>query len=134
MKKKLNCILLIDDDSSCNFFHERLLKKMDCVESIEVASNGKEGLDFLKSKKNRPDIIFLDINMPKMNGWEFLEEYEKLSEEEKSKIIVVMLTSSLNPDDRTKAENFGTVKAFNPKYLDKEAVEKLLQDYFSEYL
>ncbi len=134
MKKKLSCILLIDDDKSCNFFHERLLKKMECVESIVVANDGKEGIDFLKSKQNRPNIIFLDINMPKMNGWEFLEEYENLDEQEKSEIIVVMLTSSLNPDDRTKAENYGTVKAFNPKYLDKEAVDKILEEHFPEYL
>lgn len=132
MKNKLNCVLLVDDDKDCNFFHQRLLKRMNCTESIEIALDGKMGLDFLKSRKNKPEIIFLDINMPKMNGWEFLVEYEKLSEEDKAKTVVVMVTSSLNPDDKNKAETFGSVKNFNTKYLDKEAVEKIIKKYFPE--
>ncbi len=133
MKKKLNCILLVDDDKDCNFFHQRLLKKMDCAESIEIVTDGKMALEFLKSKRNPPDIIFLDINMPKMNGWEFLAEYKKLPDEERAKIVVVMLTSSLNPDDRSKAEAFGMVNGFNAKYLDKGSVEKILKEHFFEY-
>lgn len=133
MKKKLNCILLVDDDKDCNFFHQRLLKKMDCVESIEIATDGKSALEFLNTKRNTPDMIFLDINMPKMNGWEFLAEYEKLTEEEKAKIVVIMLTTSLNPDDKIKAKAFSAVKGFHNKYLDKESLEKILKEYFPDH-
>ncbi len=133
MKKKLNCILLVDDDKDFNFIHQRLLKKMNCVESIEVAANGKMGLDFIRSKKCKPNLIFLDINMPKMNGWEFLEEYNRLAEDEKANVVIVMLTSSLNPDDKAKAETFGCVRSFVAKPLDIESVEKILMLYFRDH-
>jgi CheY-like chemotaxis protein len=132
MKKKLSCILLVDDDSHANFFHQRLLKKMDCSKVIEIVTDGEMALGFIRSKTNKPDIIFLDINMPKMDGWEFLEEYEKLNTGEKAK-IVVMLSSSLNPDDKSKARNYTSVGGFITKYLEKEAVEEILQQHFPDY-
>lgn len=132
MKKKLDCILLVDDDPHANFFHERLLKKIDCANSIEIVIDGEMGLDFIRSKKNKPDIIFLDINMPRMDGWEFLVEYEKLGTEDMAK-IVVMLSSSLNPDDKNKAGTYVSVSGFITKYLEKESVEELLQQHFPDY-
>jgi CheY-like chemotaxis protein len=138
MKKKLRCILLIDDDDDCNFFHQRLLNKMQCAEKVQIANNGNEALNFLKSstdgKHPQPDIIFLDINMPGMNGWEFLIEYEKLNEEFKAKIVLIMLTSSLNTDDRDLAMSYPDVCGFNNKYLDKESLTKILAEHFPEYL
>ncbi len=81
MKIKLNCVLLIDDDDDSNYFHRRLLNKIDCTENIQVALDGREALNFLNTTINKhyppPAVIFLDINMPGMNGWEFLEEYKK---------------------------------------------------------
>ena len=123
MKKKLNCILLVDDDESCNEFHQLIIEKTACTEKVEVAYDGEEALAFLKSSINgvhpEPDIIFLDINMPGMNGWEFLEEYKKLEGEIKSK-IVVMLTTSLNPNDKTRAEKTGCVDEFRSKFLSSK--------------
>jgi CheY-like chemotaxis protein len=132
MKKKLNCILLVDDDPHSNFFHQRLLNKISCTEVVEIALDGEIALNFIISKKNRPDIIFLDINMPKMDGWEFLEKYEKLTAEEKAK-IVVMLSSSLNPDDKNKAENYASVSGFVTKYLEKQSVEEILLKHFPNH-
>jgi CheY-like chemotaxis protein len=132
MKKKLDCILLVDDDPHANFFHKRLLNKIDCARSIEVAIDGEMALDFIRSKKNKPDIIFLDINMPKMDGWEFLIAYEKLDISDKAK-VVVMLSSSLNPDDKSKAVNYISVSGFITKYLEKEAVEEILTQHFPDY-
>lgn len=133
MKKKLNCILLVDDDKFCNFFHDRVLGKMNCTESIEIVTDGVMALEFLKSRKNKPDIIFLDINMPKMNGWEFLEEYKKLPEDEQAKVVRVMLPSPLNPDDTARAENHGSVSGYNTKYLTTDAVDQILLQYFPDY-
>lgn len=133
MKKKLNCILLVDDDKFCNFFHERLLKKIDCAESIEIVMDGLMALDFLKSRKNKPDIIFLDINMPGMDGWEFLTAYEKLPEDEKATIVRVMISSFLNVDDKTKAESYASVSGVNTKYLNTDAVDKILMEYFPDH-
>ncbi|HEY8657499.1 MAG TPA: response regulator [Hanamia sp.] len=136
MKKKLNYVLLVDDDDDCNFFHQRLLNKMECTEKIEIAHDGQKALDFLNSSINglhpKPDIIFLDINMPGMGGWEFLEEYTKLDEEFKEKIVLVMLTSSLNPDDKERALSYSSVNGFINKYLDKESLNKILTEHFLE--
>lgn len=135
MEKKFKNILLIDDDSSSNFFHTRLLtKKTDFTENVMTALDGKEGLELLKNVKanggETPDVIFLDINMPVMDGWEFLQEYEKLDSEFKAKTVVIMLTSSLNPDDRDKALSYGDVDAMYNKLLDIDILadieEKLL--------
>lgn len=130
MEKKFKNILLIDDDSSSNFFHTRLLtKKTDFTENVMVALDGKQGLEILKKKKEEggitPDIIFLDINMPVMDGWDFLEEYEKLDAEFKAKTVVIMLTSSLNPDDRDKALSYEDVNAMYNKLLDTTILEDI---------
>lgn len=138
MKKKLHLILLVDDDDDCNFFHERLLKKMECVERIHKANDGVEALEFLRSKDGathpQPAIIFLDINMPRMNGWEFLAEYEKLEASQKGQVVLVMLTTSLNPDDKERALKNPHVSTFANKYLDNDALTKILQNFFPDYL
>lgn len=131
--KKLDTILLIDDDEDSNFFHTRLIKKMDCAEQVKAALNGKEGLEILKGDRDyRISLILLDINMPVMNGWEFLEVYNQLETKHKSEVIVVMLTSSVNPDDRKKAESMGIVADFIQKYLTQEKLEEILGKYFPD--
>ncbi len=75
---------MIDDNSDDNFFHTRVIKKSDAADIVIAKQNGLDALNYLKSKKDsedtHPDLIFLDINMPGMNGWEFMEEYNKLDE------------------------------------------------------
>ncbi len=138
MKKKLNCILLIDDDDAINFIHEWVINKVDCTEKIEMAENGMEALEYLKStnagKHPQPDLIFLDINMPRMNGWEFLEEYNKLDKSKKGKIILVMLSSSLNPDDLAKSKTISSVNGYQNKPLTIELMQDILKEYFEDYL
>ena len=137
MKKKLNCILLVDDDESCNYYHQLVLKEMNCAEKLAIAYDGKEALDYIQSAADAvfpmPAIIFLDINMPGVNGWEFLEAYEKLNEKIKEKILVVMLTSSLNPDDVQKAKKYKSVVDFKNKYLEKDVMAELLLEHFPDY-
>jgi len=133
MKKKLNCILLIDDDNDDNFFHQIVIKKMNITERIEVILDGGEAIEFLtKENKTPPDLIFLDINMPKMNGWEFLELYKKLSAEHKAKVVVVMLTTSINPDDKKRGEQFSEIIGFNSKPLTEEMIKEILDRYFPD--
>jgi CheY-like chemotaxis protein len=135
MKKKLNCILLVDDDHEDNFYHEIIIKKMNITNSIQVARNGLEALDFLK-KDNQviPELIFLDVNMPKMNGWEFLAEYKHLNPNQKAKITIVMLTTSANPDDVKKAEEIADVNGYRSKPLSVQMLTEILNTYFPEYL
>jgi len=108
----------------------------DAAEMVIIKKDALEALDYLKSKKAGseapppPDLIFLDINMPKMNGWEFLEEYKKLAKEFQSPIVIVMLTNSDNPDDMTRAKSFNEMCEFKTKPLTKEMLEEILQNYF----
>lgn len=129
--KKLESILLIDDDVDCNFFHTRLIKKMQCAERVDVAENGLQGLEIVASNKDySTDLILLDLNMPIMDGWKFLEEYNNLPSELKKSVVVVLLTSSVNPDDREKAETRGSVSGYINKYLDEEKLTKILESSF----
>lgn len=141
MSQKLKCVLLVDDDSSCNFLHKRLLKKTNRVEQIEVAKDGLEAINFLKSIQLKqqeqeascpdcPDMIFLDINMPRMNGWQFLDAYKELAKQKKKHIVVIMLTSSLNPDDKARADEYDEVAELNYKLLSQNKLNEILNTYF----
>ena len=116
MKKKLNCILLVDDDHEDSYFHRIVIDEMEITHSVQVAENGLEALAFLKKEGQViPELIFLDINMPKMNGWEFLEQYKHLDKKQKVKITIMMLTTSANPDDIRKAEEMEDVTGYKTK-------------------
>ena len=135
MNTKLKCILLIDDDDDDNYFHKMIIDEMNITEHVEVALNGLEALNYLKNENQyKPDLVFLDINMPKMNGWEFLEAHSKLSKEQKAKEIVVMLTTSSNPEDKKRAEQYSEVTDFNSKPLTKEMLTVILERYFPKVI
>jgi CheY-like chemotaxis protein len=130
--KKLNSILLVDDDSSTNFLHELILKNAGCTEHFHFTLNGQEALDYLnqqyESGKTLPEIIFLDINMPVMNGWEFLEAFTMLSEEIKRYTRIVMLTTSMNPDDEERAATIPNVKAFRNKPISESLIHEIVEE------
>jgi CheY-like chemotaxis protein len=137
MNKKLNCILLIDDDESTNYLHRRLINKANCTHVLEIADDGKMALDYLAKapvENPLPDIIFLDINMPVMSGWEFLERYEKLSPGQKAKTVVVMLTTSLNEDDKIRASNIPAINEFRNKPLTADVLKEIISKYFPGHM
>ncbi len=135
MKKKLDCILLVDDNSDDNFFHQIIINKMDIVNRIEVVLNGLEALAYLKREnQSPPELIFLDINMPKMNGWEFLEQYKHLDVKQRARVVIMILTTSANPDDIKKAKEIEEVTGFETKPLSKNMMEEILNQYFPDYL
>ena len=135
MKKKLNSILLVDDDEDDNYFHQITINEMNIVKQIAIATNGIEAIAYLKKENQTPpDIIFLDLNMPKMNGWEFLDQYKHLSLAQKSKVLILILSTSANPDDVKKAKEIQEVTGFETKPLTKELLTKILQQHFQDYL
>lgn len=134
MKKKLNCILLVDDDHEDCFFHQLVINKMDMTDSIQIAQNGLEALEFLKKEGQViPELIFLDINMPKMNGWEFLDEYKHLDPLQKARITILMLTTSANPADLRRAQEMEDVTGYKTKPLSVEMLTEIIDNYFPEY-
>lgn len=136
--KDLNCILLIDDEEINNYLNTRLIGKLNIDVHVESVLNGKEALEYLtctgkysdNKKYPQPGLIFLDINMPGMNGWEFLVEYSKLPDEKKGKIVVAMLTASINPDDEKKAHAYEGVNDFLNKPLTLDVLRGLIDKYF----
>ncbi|MBD0403142.1 MULTISPECIES: two-component system response regulator [unclassified Flammeovirga] len=133
-REKLNQILLIDDDEPVNFLHEMIIKSSKLTDAkIEIKMLAQQGLDFLKKQiidEDEPLLIFLDINMPRMNGWEFLDEFESMPSELVDNTIVVMLTTSLNPDDKSRGEKHPAVKKFMTKPLTKDGFQNVLEEFF----
>lgn len=124
--KVLKRIMLIDDDHFTNFYNQHILERAKICESIIVFQNAKEALEYLNTTEESVDLILLDVNMPVMNGWQFLEEFEKLSTNKKTAMIAIMLTSSINSDDEEKANTFAAVKEFISKPLTPEKVTEIM--------
>ena len=129
--KKLNTILLIDDYPADNRYHQLLLQEMNIADNIIIIENGQDALKYLKQENQiLPELIFLDIGMPKMNGWEFLDEYRKLDKAIRSKMKVIILTISSNPADINKIPGIDEVTNFEFKPLTKRVITEILKRYF----
>ncbi|MCW3122419.1 MAG: Response regulator, partial [Flavipsychrobacter sp.] len=112
-----------------------VINRMNITDSIKIAINGLEALKFLRDENEvTPELIFLDINMPKMNGWEFLEEYKHLDKQQKARITILMLTTSANPADIKKAQEIEDVTGYKTKPLSVEMLTEIFEKYFPEYL
>lgn len=126
-------ILLVDDDPITNFLNQRLLDEMALTEKLLVALNGKEAIDLIQensaSAMGCPALILLDVNMPVMNGFDFLSTYEQLSGICPQPSVIIMLTTSLHPRDVQRVETLN-IAGFLNKPLTKEKVTDILQEHF----
>ena len=130
--KKLNNIMLIDDNIHANYFNEIKLQQNDACDKITIFMNGKEALDYLVTNKETDvDLILLDINMPVMNGWQFLSNIERVWREIEKSIPIFILSSSVNTYDKEKSAEYKSVKGFINKPLNdndlKEMIDYVLQ-------
>lgn len=132
--KKLSGVLIVDDDITNNFLSEILIQEMNITDHIFTVYNGKDALTFIQNnylegnntlKSNCPELILLDINMPVMDGFEFLEEFEKIPNKESSNITIVMLTSSDDRRDLEKASQYNVAGYLN-KPLTEEKINGIL--------
>jgi CheY-like chemotaxis protein len=139
MNYKLKSILLVDDDDATNFINRKILNKLKVAEQIHIALNGKEAIEFLQNHNTpgqqeneitTPQLILLDINMPVMDGWEFMDAYHSLSEEKKADVIVVMLSTSGNPDDIKRAESNPEISGYNTKPLHPDLMLDIIERHF----
>jgi CheY-like chemotaxis protein len=134
-------VLLIDDDEPTNYISKMVVDAVGCAETIEIATSGQMALQYLTSTIEsgrqdtgfpKPDLIFLDINMPAMNGWEFMEKYNALEDCQKGNIVIIMLTTSLNPDDRWKSGKLPHISGFENKPLTQQKLDDILGRFFPE--
>jgi CheY-like chemotaxis protein len=130
--QQLDCIILVDDDEVTNFVHEAVIEDAGVTKEVLVVEDGRKALNLLQELENNstncPNLIFLDINMPVMNGFEFLDAYQQMKGQLKQPVIIVMLTSSLNPQDVVRAQAAGATD-----FLDKPLTADKLNDVLGKY-
>jgi len=115
--------MLIDDDTANNFLNKMFLTNYDSKMNIIEFLNGKDALIYLKNSENKmPDLILLDINMPIMNGFEFLEQYQNLD----CNITLNMLTTSVDDRDYDKAKLFSKVNNYYTKPLNNDVINEMI--------
>ncbi len=116
-------VLLVDDDDIANILHAKTLKKHNFCEEIGTAENGEVALEAIKNPP-LPNILFLDLKMPNMDGFDFLSRFESLPEDITSEIAVFVLTSSISKIDYEKVKQF-KVKGYLNKPLNLEKLEEV---------
>jgi CheY-like chemotaxis protein len=130
--KKYRSVMLIDDNEIDNLINQKMIESASITEHIYVHTGAKSAIEFLRNMekldladKVLPDVIFLDIDMPLMDGFQFLDEFEKLTSATKKKSRIVMLTSSINPQDFNRSKKYVNVKLYLNKPLTHESITGL---------
>lgn len=127
---KYSTVMLIDDSEIDNFINHKMIEGCNFAERTYIHTSSKSALEFLKNLERTgkvpqeliPEIIFLDINMPIMDGFQFIEEFDKLAKEFKSKSKIVMLTTSVNPSDIERSQK----NKYIIKYINKPLTQEVL--------
>ena len=130
MKTKSPIIALVDDDKIFQLTSSRMIQSLDLSHDILQFENGEEALQFLRENaahpENLPDYIFLDINMPYVDGWMFLSDYATLKFEIKKKISIFMISSSIDPRDIIRAQKNADVRDYILKPVTPEKFREVM--------
>ncbi len=124
--------MLVDDDCLTNYIHQIVIEESGMFEQVEIAETAMEALDKLENETNlqQPEIIFLDLHMPGLDGWDFVKEYNLNKSSGDKRAFIVILTSSSNPEDKIKAVYAKGVYA----YVNKPLTSDKLIDLVGKYL
>jgi CheY-like chemotaxis protein len=127
MNKK---VAIIDDDSIFQFTTKVKFEKLELASEVLIFNDGEEILDYIKTTaiEDLPSILLLDINMPIVDGWDFLELYKKIDKEKRDRMEIHMLSSSINPEDVKKAESNEFVTDYITKPIRDEDLTKIFHD------
>jgi len=132
MINKRPLIGIIDDDKIYKFMLTRIINDNKLAERIITFPDGEKAIQYLTdnsaNNENIPDIIFLDVNMPIIDGWQFIEQYAILKTEIEKKIDIFMLSSSVNPIDIERATKISEISSYIVKPMKLEEVKKILID------
>ena len=133
--EKLSSVLLVDDDSTNNFLNELLLKRLDITSRILVAEDGTQALEMLEKlpEPNEPALILLDVNMPGLNGIQFLEAYRQLPQAQHSATVIIMLTTTMDARDLSRLDELN-IDGLVSKPLTQEKLDGILQLHFQRSL
>lgn len=128
----LKQLTLVDDDDVFVFLTTRLLEKHKLVDFIKIFDNGYDALVFIKENLGNiealPDIILLDLSMPIMDGWQFLDEFVKINPKIGKKITVFICSSSISPDDVARAKSINAVSDFIIKPMTKDKLIEIIKN------
>lgn len=129
-KKKYNLIMVVDDDMIFRESAKMWLNKENLVDEILLFEDGELAIEWLRENIDgpKPDMIVLDINMPIMDGWDFLQAFDELNLEGKDAISIVMVSSSINPEDIERAHSNQWLKDYVTKPLTPNKMAELFQD------
>jgi len=130
--KKIKTIAIIDDDDVFQYTAKKTIAATEIENKIVSFQNGQDAIEYFTKNINKiealPDLVFLDLNMPIIDGWQFLEQYEIIRKEIKKEITIYVTSSSKNPDDLIQAKNISLVSDYIVKPLTFEKFRKLLVD------
>lgn len=132
MKTDALFIVLVDDDSVQNMLSEAIIKMVDPTIEVLAFEAVRDALDYLKGDNKVPNIIFVDINMPYLNGWDFVAEYSKMIGPKFDRTAINMLTSSDHEKDMEKAQNF-EIMSYTSKPLTKDDFSSIYNFYTEQY-
>ena len=128
--KKVQLCCIIDDDPIFVYGTKRIIKEVDFAESILVYNNGQDALDGLTkiflAKEPLPDVIFLDLNMPILNGWEFLDEFKNCQSDRSKSITIYIISSSVDPRDLERVKDYDQVDNYILKPITPDDLAKIL--------
>lgn len=128
--RPIEILALVDDDDTFVYITKKVIEKNSDVKEIKTFSNGLDALNFLKENINDkyqlPEIIFLDLSMPIMDGWQFLDGFGNIKSPNTKKIIIYICSSSISPYDLERAKSINSVKDYIVKPITKDKLIEII--------